>query len=594
MALRRTRGSVFATRSRRASPPVRHFHKRTPPRAATVFPARISHVDNQAGITSTPFSFTPIVENLSLLSLTFSMVGSLPNGLVIASHTGTISGTPTTPGTTTGLQIRADFTDGYALSNAFQFTITSSAPPPLSKLGMNVAPIFFFSSQFVFKNLIRQGEEWISGIQFGTFDDGYAIPLDGYGYPKSIRPPDGGHPSGYNAKTLMAWALNGAYPAGTYSLTFSGAGSFTKNEQDSGGIMATMTATTNGNTINNAKLLIPGMSNEDAAPFYPPFLDSLAGFGTLRFMDWAQVNNSTLSSWNQRVLPTYRTQAGNFGTAYEYQILLGNTLGVDIWVNVPHLADDNFITQLATLVHNTFNSSLKCYFELSNECWNAIFTQYSYFNTVGANAGYSGTTFDKGRKAYSARAVQMFDLIAAVYGADMSTRARRVMGGFSDVPSMAQTILNFQSASLKTDIYAIAPYFGASGATSGMTTDQILDLVETAGNGIDLQKTKVNGITAVLGAYSNVKLAFYEFGQSLTTFGSDPALDAKYAAANRTARMETVYNDYLTKVWKEAGGSCVANHYFSCDIYRSSGSWGAIEHLDNLDTPKYRSLVANQ
>lgn len=542
---------------------------------------------DRSGVNGTSVNFVPVVTNPSNLTITYSLaVGSLPTGLSLNTSTGAITGTPSGGASlTTGLVLRGSYNATHVDSAAFSITITASVTK--SKLGMNVAPVVDYTTQFAFKNLIKQSREWTSGTIAGVWDDGFQIPLDAQGYPTSIR-------SGANAKLLMAWAVNGAYPAGTYNLTFDGTGTFTKNEQDSSGIMCTMTATgTPPNNVHNATLFIPGTSDDGTHPFYQPFLDLLTGFGTLRFMDWQQVNNSTLVNWADRTPVDYYTQAKATGVAYEYQIMLGNQLNADIWVNIPHMASDDFITQLATLVKNNLNSNLKCYFELSNECWNSIFTQEAYFDNIGATGtGFSGTTFDKGRQAYSRRAVQMFDLIAAVYGNQLSTRAVRVMGGWSEVPSMGQTVLSFENAYLKTDLYAIAPYFYAEGATSAMTPDQILDIVMSPNKGIDLQRQKVAAVKSMLTSqFPTVQLGFYEFGESLTTFGQDAALDAVYASANRLARMQTVYDTYLNQVWQGAGGGCVACHYYSCDLYRQSGSWGAVEHFSESTTaPKYLSL----
>jgi hypothetical protein len=543
---------------------------------------------DRSGVSGSAASFVPTVTNPSNLTITYSLsVGSLPTGLALNTSTGVISGTPSGGASlTTGLVLRGSFNATHVDSAPFAIQITALSTR--AKLGMNVAPVVDYTTQFAFKDLIKQSREWTSGTVAGVWDDGFQIPLDAQGYPLSIR-------AGANAKLLMAWAIGGAYPAGTYNLTFDGTGSFTKNEQDSSGIMCTMTATgTAPNNVHNATLLIPGSTNAVAQPFYQPFLDSITGFGTLRFMDWQQVNNSTIVHWSDRTPVDYYTQAKKTGVAYEYQIDLGNTLNADIWINVPHLADDDFITQLATLVKTRLNSGLKCYFELSNECWNGIFTQKAYFDNVGATGtGFSGTTFDKGRQAFSRRSVQMFDLVAAVFGSEMPTRVKRVMGGWSEVPSMATTVLGFENAYLKTDVYAIAPYFYAEGATSSMTPDQILDIVMSAGHGIDLQAQKTAAVkSALVSQFPTVELAFYEFGESLTTFGADSTLEAIYQQANRLARMRSVYDQYLTSVWQTAAGGCVACHYYSCDLYRQSGSWGAIEHFSETTTaPKYLSLV---
>ena len=58
------------------------------------------------------------------------------------------------------------------------------------------------------------------------------------------------------------------------------------------------------------------------------------------------------------------------GVSLEYQIALVNTLNVNAWFNIPHLADDDYIQNMALLIRDTLNPSLKAYIEYSNEIWN--------------------------------------------------------------------------------------------------------------------------------------------------------------------------------------------------------------------------------
>ena len=62
---------------------------------------------------------------------------------------------------------------------------------------------------------------------------------------------------------------------------------------------------------------------------------------------------------------------------------LANAVSADAWMNVPVMADDNYITRMATLVHSQLGESQKIYVELSNEVWNSSFSQ---FNTLRPGA----------------------------------------------------------------------------------------------------------------------------------------------------------------------------------------------------------------
>ena len=77
-------------------------------------------------------------------------------------------------------------------------------------------------------------------------------------------------------------------------------------------------------------------------------------------MDWTNTNSQTDTAWNTRTQTSYRTYTGN-GVAWEETIHLANLLGKDMWINIPYLATNDYITQLATLVLNTLEPHLKVY-----------------------------------------------------------------------------------------------------------------------------------------------------------------------------------------------------------------------------------------
>lgn len=65
------------------------------------------------------------------------------------------------------------------------------------------------------------------------------------------------------------------------------------------------------------------------------------------------------------------------GVALEYIISLCNELDAAPWINVPHLADDDYVTKLATMLRDKLRPDVKVYVEHSNEAWNAAFPQVS-------------------------------------------------------------------------------------------------------------------------------------------------------------------------------------------------------------------------
>lgn len=54
-------------------------------------------------------------------------------------------------------------------------------------------------------------------------------------------------------------------------------------------------------------------------------------------------------------------------------ILLTNTLGTNLWINIPHLANDEYVTNMATMIWNNIRPDVKVYVEYSNEVWGTLF-----------------------------------------------------------------------------------------------------------------------------------------------------------------------------------------------------------------------------
>ncbi len=68
-------------------------------------------------------------------------------------------------------------------------------------------------------------------------------------------------------------------------------------------------------------------------------------------MDWTNTNGQTDVEWVNRTKTSYRTYTSN-GVAWEEVIRLANTLAKNVWINIPHLASDDYIQQLAQLFYN--------------------------------------------------------------------------------------------------------------------------------------------------------------------------------------------------------------------------------------------------
>ena len=122
-----------------------------------------------------------------------------------------------------------------------------------------------------------------------------------------------------------------------------------------------------------------------------------------------------------------RVWGGFFGVPWEVEIQLANAVGADPWFSIPHIADNNYITQLATLAHNTLNKSQQVYVEFSNEVWNGGFRQYTYAVTQGKAMwpGKGINDFDYNRNWFGVRTAQMCDIWKSVVGRGLVPRHMR-------------------------------------------------------------------------------------------------------------------------------------------------------------------------
>ena len=73
--------------------------------------------------------------------------------------------------------------------------------------------------------------------------------------------------------------------------------------------------------------------------------------------------------------PTHYTQNPELttGVAVEHMVQLANITEIDPWFCIPTRASDDYVTQLATLIRDSLDTSLTAHIEYGNEVWNGSF-----------------------------------------------------------------------------------------------------------------------------------------------------------------------------------------------------------------------------
>ncbi|HSV77810.1 MAG TPA: hypothetical protein VLK85_01220, partial [Ramlibacter sp.] len=122
-------------------------------------------------------------------------------------------------------------------------------------------------------------------------------------------------------------------------------------------LMLTFRGTTGG--VRNVSLRQPGYADNET--FTNEFKQAVAPFGVLRLMDYLATNHTKVRTWAERTTPASATQASDKGGSYEHAIQMANELGKDIWINVPHQADDAYVRSLAELLKQNLASNRVVY-----------------------------------------------------------------------------------------------------------------------------------------------------------------------------------------------------------------------------------------
>jgi hypothetical protein len=502
-----------------------------------------------------------------------------------------------------------------------------------SAVGLNLADVVYYSTELPFIDYFKSSSGFSTNTSSGseTNEEQY-LNLDANGWPKSLTAVN--DPNQQRFTKLGIYCLDAsssasgvaAYPAGQYIVRYQGQGTMTYSldavkdtslstpgrdvlnvANPSRGIFIWITSTDPNNTGNYLRnIQVVYAPNENALlqgqVFNPTFLSLLQNYRALRFMDWFQTNGSTLSSWSNRASPTAATWAGPYGVPYEIAIKLANAISADAWFNMPVMADDNFMTQFATLAHSQMGTTQNVYVELSNEVWNTGFSQSSYATAQGqATWPNAGGGADYNDNWFGMRTAQMCDIWKSVWGAD-SSRVICVMGAFigSYLGGVATSRLNCPlwtgtgnapCAAHGIGAVAIAPYFdgnvpgswtsqsdgGLASFFASLTSQNDPSIPVGGFIGHTLANVAIQ-VTAV--APYNLPLIAYEAGQG---FSGSGAMETLFFAGNRDPRMQAAYATYL-QGWKNAGGHLLM-HFKDMGTWGTTGEYGALESIMQTTSP---------
>jgi hypothetical protein len=474
---------------------------------------------------------------------------------------------------------------------------------PRSPLGMNLRFVSYSSSSPAFTNVLRMGMPWISRTT-ERWDDGRRLARSPKGWIEKLEPGQIAAtlvPSGVGGRMVLLWEGDGRVSVENPVRIIESRSNRVLFEAPSHTqLLIHMSQIDPKNPPKNIALVPAELEKtHQQHVFHPLFLERLAPFKVIRFLEWSHINGSKLEKWADRTPPDAVFQSTEAGVAYEYQIDLVNQLGADIWLCIPHQANDEFVTKLAELVATRLHPKGRVWVEWSNEVWNdgPAFPQGQYARVKGLEARLHASDGNVARLRYQAkRSVEIF----RIFGKAISEEHRlvRVIANQTGNTWAHQELLEYQDTHKVTDALAIAPYFGGElGDTHReawlvqSSVDEILDELE--------KKILVEAIglltdSAKIAKKYGVDLVAYEGGQHLVAhpgIHNNPVVNDKLDGANRHPRMKEMTLELLN-AWKRAGGKTFV--YYAFD--GAPNKWGRFGALEYIDQPieqanKYDALI---
>lgn len=538
---------------------------------------------------------------------------------------------------------------GFSLSNALEIdeeVPTNDISKVLSRqiIGTNLGPLSDGSGVVEVIDLMKKSRRFITQdlVDRRSWDSNLydQMPKDENGYPLEVPFTINDSP-----QQQVVTVLNNPktpVPTGDYLFTYDGEGEFSFIPQRSyqsiepgRGILTidhstpqiqlNIKSSVKGNHLRNMKLLLPEHHNvENSQVFTDEFLESVQPFDVIRYLAWTKTNGSKVSSWDQRTTLSTQGQNQIDGVSAELIIELSNQSKSDPWINIPHMANDEYIRQLAELYRDNLNPELNIYVEYSNEIWNNRFIQTRYAREQGELRGYTALPGGTMNNFYSERTVEVINIFEQVF-ADKKDKIIGVMAGnlTSDWGLDMRLRYNWSENQLThketgIDVISIAPYFGNEISAEEniskleewadtINADGLDNLFEEIINGklLPASNAELSPLQTLLASIDRhialskrvgLPLIAYEGGQHLVVQNSgnrtqDDKITELFHRANRDPRMKDIYNTIFNH-WFESGGGLFAN-FSHISRWSRSGAWGNIEYAGQPleETPKYQAVL---
>ena len=115
------------------------------------------------------------------------------------------------------------------------------------------------------------------------------------------------------------------------------------------GVIVKLLKTNPVNPLRNVRVVLARDEyNFDKDLLTENFVNFISQFSTIRFMDLSHTNGSPVKEWNDSTRADQDSQASANGISPDLLTKLITRTGRNAWVNVPHLASDDYVQKLAS------------------------------------------------------------------------------------------------------------------------------------------------------------------------------------------------------------------------------------------------------
>jgi hypothetical protein len=326
-------------------------------------------------------------------------------------------------------------------------------------------------------------------------------------------------------------------------------------------------------------------------------------------MELLGANGSPVSAWSQATNPNMDTQAKPSGISFDLLAKIVRRTGTNAWVNVPHLATDDYVTQMASFLRDNTPLKRTIYVEYSNEVWNTAFEQGKY-------ASVQATLLNLGshHRFYARRSLQVFNIFTSVFGGNSRLKFviayQAVNRWVADQIMTYSTTINGTTVSLSSypnTIIAAGPYYdcnsiGDTASTAQVATQTVSQVIQRCNTSFASLVTYLQLGSTVSANYSNIPMAAYEAGTSISEYatifsgGETPAATTTFIAANRDPGMYDIYKTLLnTYKTNNLGVTAPLMLFSSIGLPSKYGSWGLLDYLDQIEEtpthPKFQAVL---